>query len=549
MDPTEKSSPDNDLFALDFLSSNTPEESLYDFMDPTEKSSPDNDLFALDFLSSNTPEESLYDFMDPTEKSSPDNDLIALDFLSSYTPEESLYDFMDPTEKSYPDNIPVNRRDKSTGKRYLSDDLHAKDSILTRIKLISELEKKGLLFMPFKPKKKVKKKKVAWKIDTRPLPELSAKAYIPAMMKAYQGTMSKSPPPLLVLTAMATDSLIKAKHMANYEDETTYIMLSLLGKELGLLGHAVDYTAGEEVRKAVIKQWFFDLPVVQTFKKKDKFKNRIVYQKSIEYTPAPSDKFTEGLILNIYGRNLLEHDSEEIRVKMASCACVLVFSLAKRGRVTNEYIQRHRKKLEKELHVTHLDLTVNNVTDLWLKRLGKIDVDPGKWEVMFEDIKTKIQPLSCCLCSILEEAKYAGMTLVLLVQKAVSLYPDFPWKKLQTDLADEWQAVKLALERTDISPYIVFSKRNVPCGRYQHIAYCAKQLMMLSQRKRIEGYEGLDEEMDTDKKNNIDRMLKEYVASMQERNQQAPLDTVKKKGKKSRQTKAAKARPDRLHRK
>lgn len=184
-------------------------------------------------------------------------------------------------------------------------------------------------------------------------------------------------------------------------------------------------------------------------------------------------------------------------------------SLVKRGQVTDEFCTKIRNSVRDELGIT---VNLNQPAINALYKSYMMGVNKTNAENVFTDLDALIPDVALRLKLTLQQAAGSGMTLYVIIGRAIRMYYNFPWGRVNTLTSGElvnWEAAR-TLVRDNL--YYGF-RRDMGAARstlYKSIGYVARELLVrINGERTLLRYAGLGGNIKN--KNALDRLIKNYV--------------------------------------
>lgn len=178
-----------------------------------------------------------------------------------------------------------------------------------------------------------------------------------------------------------------------------------------------------------------------------------------------------------YVAYLIDGGSNDMNLNGIDLFTTLFIAVAKRGNVTEDFINKISKGLEDDLqHVSKIDAeTVSLVYKFYGANISatnaKIVMD--RWLADIPEIALRVR-------LTLQQATNSGLTAFVTIGRAIKKYPDFPWPRLNQLTGGELTNFSAAVTLVNGNQYYGFNK-SLGAARstlYSSIAYVAKELLI-----------------------------------------------------------------------
>lgn len=190
-------------------------------------------------------------------------------------------------------------------------------------------------------------------------------------------------------------------------------------------------------------------------------------------------------------------------ITLAYCA------LAKRGQVTDEFCAKVQNSVRDELGIT---VTLNQPAINALYKSYIMGVNETNAQTVFTDLDALIPDVALRLKLTLQQAAGSGMTLYVIIGRAMRMYYNFPWGRVNTLTGGE--LINYEAARTLIRDNLYFGfRRDMGAARstlYKSIGYVARELLVrINGERTLLRYAGLGGNIKN--KNALDRLILNYV--------------------------------------
>lgn len=213
-----------------------------------------------------------------------------------------------------------------------------------------------------------------------------------------------------------------------------------------------------------------------------------------------------SVFMMMYFASYLRATRRQIAVEnitLAYCA------LAKRGQVTDEFCTKIQTSIRDELGIT---LVLNQPSINALYKSYMSGVNETNAQHVFATLDTLIPDIALRLKLTLQQASGSGMTLYVIIGRAMRIYYDFPWGRVNTLTSGEvinWQAARRHIHD---NLYYGF-KRDMGAARstlYKSVGYVARELLVkINGERTLLRYAGLGGNIKN--KNALDRLINAYT--------------------------------------
>jgi hypothetical protein len=197
------------------------------------------------------------------------------------------------------------------------------------------------------------------------------------------------------------------------------------------------------------------------------------------------------------------------RTKAIECLTLAYCALAKRGQVTQEFCVKIINSIRDELAV---NITMTSLTINALYKGYMLGVNETNAELVLNYLDAQLPDIALRLKLTLTQASGSGLTLYIIIGKALRMYHDFQWGRANLLTGGEMANWNAAMDIIGNNLYYGF-KRDLGAARstlYKSIGYVAKELLVkINGEVSLERYGGLSGNIKN--KAALDRLITAYV--------------------------------------
>lgn len=149
----------------------------------------------------------------------------------------------------------------------------------------------------------------------------------------------------------------------------------------------------------------------------------------------------------------------------------------KRGSFSDGFIDKIRRSIEQELHVT-IPFDAEALLNIQSQYREYMSADVAR--TISQYWRKLIPPQALRLRITVEQAAGSNMTALTTTGKAIATYADFPWPKVIALYTDEWSFFCQAVKKVNNDPFYGFNADLAPISsaKYRSLAWVGKELMI-----------------------------------------------------------------------